>query len=122
MEWAENGAKLGAGDSDFSITNTSPTLSSQALQTCQHRQAISPDIYHIKQQEPQLASMASPPNAARQILLVLFPGFNTLDMNGPYEVLAKPGGGDVFKISVASETEITTSAEGVHVKVWYLRD
>jgi len=53
----------------------------------------------------------------KRILLILFPGFNTLDMNGPYEVLRKTKGGDLFKITVASEIEITTSCEGVHVKV-----
>ena len=57
--------------------------------------------------------MASPV----KILLVLFPGFNTLDMNGPYEVLRKSKGGDLFTITVAAESEITTSCEGVHVKV-----
>ena len=51
------------------------------------------------------------------MLLVLFPGFNTLDMNGPYEVLQRSAGAAVFKVTVASETEITTSVEGVHVKV-----
>ncbi|KAK1753941.1 class I glutamine amidotransferase-like protein [Echria macrotheca] len=54
--------------------------------------------------------------APRKILLVLFPGFNTLDMNGPYEVLQKAGDGAVFEIFVAAESEITTSIEGVHVK------
>lgn len=54
---------------------------------------------------------------SKEILLVLFPGFNTLDMNGPYEVLRKTKGGDLFKITVAAESEITTSCEGVHVKV-----
>ncbi|KAK0644669.1 ThiJ/PfpI family protein [Cercophora newfieldiana] len=54
--------------------------------------------------------------SSKNILLVLFPGFNTLDMNGPYEVLRKTKGGDLFKITVAAESEITTSCEGVHVK------
>jgi putative intracellular protease/amidase len=55
--------------------------------------------------------------SSKNILLVLFPGFNTLDMNGPYEVLRKTKGGDLFKITVAAESEITTSCEGVQVKV-----
>lgn len=52
-----------------------------------------------------------------KVLMPIFPGFNTLDMNGPYEVLRKTRQGRAFKVTVASETEITTSTEGVHVKV-----
>ncbi|KAK5654760.1 hypothetical protein OQA88_7085 [Cercophora sp. LCS_1] len=51
-----------------------------------------------------------------KVLIVIFPGFNTLDMNGPYEVLRKTKQGNAFKVTVASETEITTSTEGVHIK------
>lgn len=47
-------------------------------------------------------------------LTVLFPGFNTLDMNGPFEVLARAG---LFEMVTAAENEITRSAEGVQVKV-----
>ncbi|KLU82897.1 hypothetical protein MAPG_01965 [Magnaporthiopsis poae ATCC 64411] len=46
-------------------------------------------------------------------LMVLFPGFNTLDMNGPFEVLARAG---LFEMVTAAENEITRSAEGVQVK------
>jgi len=55
--------------------------------------------------------------ALQKILLILFPGFNTLDMNGPYEILQKANNGNTFQIIVASETEITTSQEGAAVKV-----
>ncbi|KAK3935767.1 hypothetical protein QBC46DRAFT_396737 [Diplogelasinospora grovesii] len=51
------------------------------------------------------------------VLLILLPGFNTLDMNGPYEIFRKSGSSNVFNVTVASECEITTSIEGVHVKV-----
>lgn len=61
--------------------------------------------------------MSTTTDSLQQILLILFPGFNTLDMNGPYEVLQKCRDGNAFKITVASETEITTSIEGVQVKV-----
>ncbi|KAK0616170.1 ThiJ/PfpI family protein [Immersiella caudata] len=54
--------------------------------------------------------------SSKNILLVLFPGFNTLDMNGPYEVLRKTKGGDLFQITVAAEYEVTVSCEGVQVK------
>ncbi|KAK0708060.1 ThiJ/PfpI family protein [Lasiosphaeris hirsuta] len=50
------------------------------------------------------------------VLLVLFPGFNTLDMNGPYEILQKSKVGNAFGIKVAAENEITVSVEGVQVK------
>ena len=55
------------------------------------------------------------------VLIILFNGFNTLDVNGPYEVLRKSGRSDIFKVTIASQTEITTSIEGVHIKVQYLR-
>jgi putative intracellular protease/amidase len=58
----------------------------------------------------------APPKKSHALLL-LFPGFNTLDMNGPLEVFRKSGTSDVFVVTVASETEITDSTEGVHVKV-----
>ncbi|KAK3317129.1 ThiJ/PfpI family protein [Cercophora scortea] len=50
------------------------------------------------------------------VLLILFPGFNTLDMNGPYEVLRKSGLSQNFNVTVASETDITTSIEGLHAR------
>ncbi|EJT70988.1 hypothetical protein GGTG_12009 [Gaeumannomyces tritici R3-111a-1] len=46
-------------------------------------------------------------------LMVLFPGFNTLDMNGPFEVLTR---GDLFEVVTAAESDITRSSEGVQVK------
>lgn len=56
-----------------------------------------------------------------EVLLVLFPGFNTLDMNGPFDVLSKSGTSTSFNIQVASEStdrgEITKSTEGVKVQV-----
>lgn len=65
--------------------------------------------------------MASSTPLKSNVLLVLFPGFNTLDMNGPYEVLQRSADASVFTITVASETEITTSVEGVQVKVSFSR-
>eukprot|EP01113_Clastostelium_recurvatum_P020666 TRINITY_DN2445_c0_g1_i4.p1 TRINITY_DN2445_c0_g1~~TRINITY_DN2445_c0_g1_i4.p1 ORF type:complete len:263 (+),score=77.44 TRINITY_DN2445_c0_g1_i4:66-791(+) len=53
---------------------------------------------------------SSPPPA--QVLLVLFDGFNTLDANGPLDVLTKSGTSKYFQMVVASETEITKSIEG----------
>jgi len=55
--------------------------------------------------------------ALQNVLLILFPGFNTLDMNGPYEILQKTNNGNAFKIAVASETPITVSTEGASVQV-----
>ena len=52
-----------------------------------------------------------------KVLLPVFPGFNTLDLNGPAEVLgntALPHG--TFSIAVASAMEFTTSYEGVTIK------
>ncbi|KAK0619512.1 DJ-1 PfpI family protein [Immersiella caudata] len=54
--------------------------------------------------------------ALQNILLILFPGFNTLDMNGPYEILQKANDGNAFRITVASETDLTTAQEGAIVK------
>lgn len=59
------------------------------------------------------------------MLLVLFPGFNTLDMNGPFDVLSKSGTSTSFNIQVASESKdpcgITKSTEGVKVQVKILQ-
>lgn len=56
-----------------------------------------------------------------EVLLVLFPGFNTLDMNGPLDVLSKSGTSTSFNIQVASESTdscgVTKSTEGVKVQV-----
>lgn len=51
------------------------------------------------------------------VLLIVFPGFNTIDMNGPYDVLTKSGMNKMFNLTVASETLITRSCEGVKVEV-----
>lgn len=55
--------------------------------------------------------------APRNVLVITFPGFNTLDLNGPWEALHVPGRGAEFKMTLASETEITTSAENMQVQV-----
>ena len=55
----------------------------------------------------------------QQVLLILFPGFNTLDMNGPYEILRKTNNGDAFAATVASETPITVSTEGASIQVCF---
>lgn len=52
-----------------------------------------------------------------KVLLILFDGFNTIDMNGPYDILTQSGQSDHFVIEVAAEQEITKSIEGVLVKV-----
>lgn len=52
-----------------------------------------------------------------QVLIILFPGFNTLDVNGPYDVFSKSGTSPYFAVTVAAETEITKSVEGVLVQV-----
>lgn len=52
-----------------------------------------------------------------RVLLILFDGFNTIDMNGPYDILTKSGQSDHFVIKVAAEQEITKSIEGVLVEV-----
>lgn len=57
----------------------------------------------------------------KKVLVVIFPGFNTMDMNGPCEVLQMAGNGQRFTLTVASESEITTSSEGIQVKVSQLK-
>lgn len=52
-----------------------------------------------------------------KVLLIVFPGFNTLDMNGPYDVFSKSGISENFVITVAAETDITKSVEGLLVQV-----
>lgn len=61
--------------------------------------------------------MASPSKS--NALIVLFPGFNTLDLNGPLEVFRKSGTSNIFNVTIASETECTTSAEGAIMLVRY---
>lgn len=49
-------------------------------------------------------------------LLLLYHGFNTLDANGPLEVFRKSGLSKKFGVTITSENEHTTSAEGLIVK------
>lgn len=49
-------------------------------------------------------------------LLILFEGFNTLDVNGPLEVFRKSGNAQDISVTVAAQAEITTSTEGAHMK------
>jgi len=49
-------------------------------------------------------------------LIILFPGYNTLDVNGPLEVFRKSGQSQHFSVKIASETEHTTSIEGAILK------
>jgi transcriptional regulator GlxA family with amidase domain len=52
-----------------------------------------------------------------KVLLPIFPGFNTLDLNGPAEVLGNTAlPPKTFSITVASATELTTSYENVTIK------
>ena len=62
-----------------------------------------------------------------KVLIPIFPGFNTLDLNGPLEVLknsALPD--DTFKVYIAAGEELTKSCEGVQVKrdlaIWDIID
>jgi transcriptional regulator GlxA family with amidase domain len=52
------------------------------------------------------------------ILIPIYPDFNTFDLNGPIEVLSQANrnsGSTHFKISIAAATELTTSIEGVRI-------
>jgi hypothetical protein len=60
-----------------------------------------------------MSQTASKTNA----LLILFPGYNTLDVNGPFEVFRKSGTTNDRFVTVASETEITVSTEGAQMRV-----
>ena len=62
-----------------------------------------------------MASTVSAPKT--QVLVILFPGFNTQDVNGPYEIFAIAGMKTHFDVTVAAHDEVTTSHEGVHIKV-----
>jgi len=61
-----------------------------------------------------MASTVSAPKT--QVLVILFPGFNTQDVNGPYEIFAIAGMKTHFDVTVAAHDEVTTSHEGVHIK------
>lgn len=54
-------------------------------------------------------------------LLILFPGYNTLDVNGPLEVFMKSGSTKIFDVTIASETDHTTSVEGAVMQVCYFQ-
>ncbi|KAJ5163512.1 DJ-1 domain InhA-type [Penicillium coprophilum] len=51
-------------------------------------------------------------NLTKRALVVIFPGFNILDVSGPVSVLFNSG----FSVSYAAEDELTTSQENVTVK------
>lgn len=52
-----------------------------------------------------------------KVLLPIFPGFNTLDLNGPLEVLKNSAlSDDTFEVWVASATELTKACEGVRIQ------
>jgi putative intracellular protease/amidase len=51
------------------------------------------------------------------VLLIPFPGFNTLDLNGPLEILGNAALPDhTFAITVAAKDELTTAVENVIIK------
>ncbi|RJE24818.1 ThiJ PfpI family protein [Aspergillus sclerotialis] len=52
-----------------------------------------------------------------KILILIFPGFDLLDLSGPVEVLGKGGTDSIkFNFTIASETDETKSVEGVTIK------
>ncbi|KAH0598352.1 hypothetical protein MHUMG1_03650 [Metarhizium humberi] len=52
----------------------------------------------------------------KRVLVVLFEGFNTMDMNGPYEVFRMADNRNAFTVTITAEMEVTRSFEGVQVK------
>jgi transcriptional regulator GlxA family with amidase domain len=56
-----------------------------------------------------------------EVLIPIYPDFNTFDINGPVEVLSQANrnsgfpNNPHFKISIAAETELTTSVEGIRI-------
>jgi transcriptional regulator GlxA family with amidase domain len=56
-----------------------------------------------------------------EVLIPIYPDFNTFDINGPVEVLSQANrnsgfpNNPHFKISIAAEIELTTSIEGVRI-------
>lgn len=64
-------------------------------------------------------SSYKPGSQTLQVLIPLFPDFNTFDVNGPIEVISqairnyKWTGPPPFKITVTASAELTTSIEGV---------
>ena len=52
-----------------------------------------------------------------KVLMPIFSGFNTLDLNGPLEVLARPKEKGTFKCTIAAAEDVTLAAEGVSIQV-----
>jgi len=51
------------------------------------------------------------------VLLIAFPGFNTLDLNGPLEILANAAlPTNTFAVTIAAKHEFTTAFENVVIK------
>ena len=51
------------------------------------------------------------------VLLIPFPQFNTLDLNGPLEILGNAALPDhPFDVTVAAKCDITTATENVMIK------
>jgi putative intracellular protease/amidase len=67
------------------------------------------------------ASSYKPGSPTLQVLIPIFPDFNTFDVNGPIEVLSqairnfKWAGPPPFEITIAAATELTASIEGVRM-------
>lgn len=80
-----------------------------------------PTVWLHRQNVDSSAPGTSGDTSKLEVLLVLFPGFNTLDMNGPFDVLSKSGTSTSFNLQIASESTdrcgITRSTEGVKVQV-----
>ncbi|SLM35437.1 DJ-1 domain, InhA-type [Lasallia pustulata] len=51
-----------------------------------------------------------------KVLMPIFSGFNTLDLNGPLEVLARPKEKGTFKCTIAAAEDVTLAAEGVSIQ------
>src|SRR3954463_1705063 len=51
------------------------------------------------------------------VLLIPFPSFNTLDLNGPLEILGNAAlANGTFAITIAAKDDITTAVENVMIK------
>jgi putative intracellular protease/amidase len=58
-----------------------------------------------------------PSSQSIPVLLIPFPGFNTLDLNGPLEILGNAAlATGTFAITVAAKDDITTAVENVMIK------
>jgi putative intracellular protease/amidase len=61
--------------------------------------------------------MAPPKPQPIPVLLIPFPDFNTLDLNGPLEILGNAAlDKDTFAITVAAKHDLTTAVENVIIK------